>query len=88
MNFVGEAGKLISGGRLQVDPQNLSTPISGVFAGGDLVTGPKSVIEAIAAGRKAASVIDRYLGGDSNISCSTKTKRCWPSRARLTCAAP
>jgi len=35
----------------------------GVFAGGDCVTGPATVIEAIAAGRKAASAIDKYLGG-------------------------
>ncbi len=34
-----------------------------VFAGGDFVTGPSTVVEAIAAGRKAASSIDRYLGG-------------------------
>jgi NADH-quinone oxidoreductase subunit F len=34
-----------------------------VFAGGDLVTGPNTVVNAIAAGRKAAGVIDRYLHG-------------------------
>ena len=36
---------------------------NGVWAGGDAVTGPSSVIEAIAAGRKAAISIDKYLGG-------------------------
>lgn len=41
---------------------------AGVFAGGDLVSGPSSVIEAIAMGRRAASEIDRYLGGDGDIS--------------------
>jgi len=41
---------------------------AGVFAGGDLVSGPSSVIEAIAMGRQAASEIDRYLGGDGDIS--------------------
>ena len=40
---------------------------SGVWAGGDAVSGPASVIEAIAAGRKAASSIDKYLGGDGTI---------------------
>jgi len=35
-----------------------------VFAGGDLVTGPNTVVNAIAAGRKAASVIDRYIHGE------------------------
>ncbi len=39
----------------------------GVFAGGDIVTIPGTVIDAIAAGRKAASSIDRHLGGDGNI---------------------
>ncbi len=51
------------GDLIQVDPKTLSTNIEGVFAGGDAVTGPASVIEAIAAGRKAASWIDQYLGG-------------------------
>jgi formate dehydrogenase beta subunit len=45
----------------------LATNIEGVYAGGDVVTGPASVIEAIAAGRKAASSIDKYLGGDGII---------------------
>jgi len=35
-----------------------------VFAGGDLVTGPNTVVDAIAAGRKAAIAIDRYLRGE------------------------
>jgi NADPH-dependent glutamate synthase beta subunit-like oxidoreductase len=39
----------------------------GVFAGGDCVTGPATVIQAIAAGRKGAVAIDRYLGGEGVI---------------------
>jgi predicted molibdopterin-dependent oxidoreductase YjgC len=39
-----------------------------VFAGGDCVSGPATVIEAIAAGRKAAEAIDRYLGGNGDIA--------------------
>ena len=50
-------------GTIRVDPDTLATEKEGVFAGGDAVTGPASVIEAIAAGRKAASCIDLYLGG-------------------------
>jgi NADPH-dependent glutamate synthase beta subunit-like oxidoreductase len=50
------------GGMLQVDDDTLSTNMKGVFAGGDAVTGPASFIEAVAAGRKAASWIDQYLG--------------------------
>lgn len=45
----------------------LETNEAGVFAGGDVVTGPASIIEAIAAGRKAASSIDKYLGGTGEI---------------------
>lgn len=51
------------GNTLQVAPDTLATPRDGVFAGGDVVTGPASVIEAIAAGRQAAISIDKYLGG-------------------------
>jgi NADPH-dependent glutamate synthase beta subunit-like oxidoreductase len=54
---------LESGGTLRVDEATLSTNKKGVFAGGDAVTGSASFIEAVAAGRKAASWIDQYLGG-------------------------
>ncbi|GAI30622.1 unnamed protein product, partial [marine sediment metagenome] len=52
---------------IRVDPDTLATPKEGVFAGGDAVTGPASVIEAIAHGRQAAISIDRYLGGQGDI---------------------
>ena len=52
-------------GTLKVDPDNLTTGVPGVFAGGDAVTGPATVIQAIAAGHKAAAFIDRYLRGES-----------------------
>jgi formate dehydrogenase beta subunit len=45
----------------------MATEKAGVFAGADCVTGPSSVIEAIAAGRQAAIAIDRYLGGSGAI---------------------
>lgn len=48
-------------GTMKVSNNTLYTGISGVFAGGDVVSGPATVIEAIAAGRKAAVAIDRYL---------------------------
>ncbi len=51
-------------GRVKVDPKTLATSMGGVFAGGDLVTGPNTVIDAIAAGKKAAKIIDRYLQGE------------------------
>jgi NADH-quinone oxidoreductase subunit F len=49
---------------LVVDGNKLSTNVAGVFAGGDFVTGPGMVIEAIAAGRRASIAIDKYLKND------------------------
>lgn len=48
-------------GTLKVDMRTLSTGVPGVFAGGDAVNGPTSVVEAIASGKKAAISIERYL---------------------------
>lgn len=53
--------------RIQADPDTLATGKEGVFAGGDAVSGPASIIEAIAAGRRAAASIDKYLGGSGMI---------------------
>ncbi|MFC1918919.1 NADH-quinone oxidoreductase subunit NuoF [Chloroflexota bacterium] len=55
------------GGRITADPDTLATSREGVYAGGDVVSGPASVIEAINAGRQAAVSIDKYLGGEGNI---------------------
>ena len=59
-DFGLETGK---SNRIKVDKDTLATPASGVFAGGDAVTGPATAIEAIAHGRQAAVAIDKYLGG-------------------------
>jgi len=48
---------------LQVDPLTLETNVPGVFAGGDIATGPASIIEAVGAGKKAAVSIHLYLTG-------------------------
>ncbi len=50
-------------GTLVTDKDTYMTKISGVFAGGDVVRGPDTVIAAIADGKRAAKAIDRYLGG-------------------------
>ena len=55
------------GNTIKVVPDILMTSREGVFAGGDAVTGPSVVIEAIAAGRKAAESIGKYLGGNGII---------------------
>ncbi len=46
------------------DPVTMETSLPGIFAGGDVVSGPATVIEAIAAGKRAALSIDRYLKGE------------------------
>ena len=51
-------------GSLVVDENTLSTNIPGIFAGGDFITGPSTVIQAIASGRRAALAIDRHLQGE------------------------
>jgi len=50
-------------GTIEVDSLTLATGRKGVFAGGDAVTGPATVIEAIAGGKKAAITIDAYIRG-------------------------
>ena len=48
-------------GTIRVDPETGETSVRGVFAGGDVVTGPGWAIDAIASGKKAAESIHRYL---------------------------
>lgn len=57
----GAADLKINRDRISADPGQLAGP--GVYAGGDCVSGPATVIEAIAAGRKAAEETDRFLRG-------------------------
>jgi len=49
---------------IQADPLTLQTGVDWVFAGGDMLTGPKSVVEAVAQGHDAAESIDRFLRGE------------------------
>ena len=51
------------GSTLEVNADTLATSRDGVFAGGDVVSGPAVVVKAMAAGRRAAGSIDSYLGG-------------------------
>jgi ferredoxin len=48
---------------IQANPVSTETSLPGVFAGGDAVTGPATVVEAIGAGKRAAEAIDRFLSG-------------------------
>lgn len=57
----------IQRGMLVVDQETLETGMPGVFAGGDVTQIPGAIIHAIVASRRAASSIDRFLGGNGNI---------------------
>ena len=54
-----------------IDPKTgkseFTTSVEGVFAAGDVITGTKFVIDAIASARQCAQLMDQYLGGDGNI---------------------
>ena len=67
--------KTARGNTIQTNSETMATSRKGVWAGGDAVTGPDSVIRAIAAGRTAASSIDKYLGGSGNIEEELTTER-------------
>lgn len=60
-DFAGQSGVELERGLLKVDPLTLETPVQGVFAGGDSVSGPASIIQAVAAGKRAAESIDFYI---------------------------
>jgi NADPH-dependent glutamate synthase beta subunit-like oxidoreductase/coenzyme F420-reducing hydrogenase delta subunit/ferredoxin len=55
--------RLTEANLIQADPLTMATSQAGVFAGGDAVAGPASVVEAIAAGHRAAGSIHRFLTG-------------------------
>jgi NADPH-dependent glutamate synthase beta subunit-like oxidoreductase len=66
--FLEDQGDLqVQKGLIAIDPETQQTEMRGVFAGGDAANGPATVIQAIAAGRRAAVSIDRYLGGNGEI---------------------
>ena len=54
-------------GIIRADEGTLETDVPGIFAGGEVVSGPSTVIEAMQMGRQAATSIDRYLGGEGDI---------------------
>ncbi|MGA8572210.1 MAG: FAD-dependent oxidoreductase [Desulfobaccales bacterium] len=68
LNFVETTPMNLNENRVAVSEDQLSTSVRGIFAGGDVVTGPASIISAIAQGRKAAGAIDKFLGGQGDVS--------------------
>ena len=67
-SFVDDNGEIrVERGLISIDEATLETDVPGVFAGGDVAQGPGAIIDAIAAGRRAASSIDKFIGGDGDI---------------------
>ncbi len=52
---------IASAGRLTIDEKTAMTEVAGIFAGGDAVTGPSTVVEAIGAGHRTAESIRHFL---------------------------
>ncbi|MCU0665521.1 MAG: FAD-dependent oxidoreductase [Candidatus Omnitrophica bacterium] len=62
--FIRESGiNLNKNGTVKIDGFTLKANVSGYYAGGDLVTGPSTAVEAMGYGKKAAQVIDKELTG-------------------------
>jgi len=61
---VGQDLTLTRWNTIEADPQTCATNLQGVFAGGDCVNGPDNIIAAIAAGKRAAASMDRFVAGD------------------------
>jgi formate dehydrogenase major subunit len=64
----------VARGRVKVDPATYATNVRGVFACGDFVTGPTTLIEAAGHGKKAAYAIDRYLAGLTDVSVAANVR--------------
>ena len=61
-------------GTLEVNPETLQTSMSGVFAGGDVVSGAATVISAMGQAKKAAVSMNKYLRGESLEDASSTDK--------------
>ncbi len=74
-DFLNPLGvKLRKNGTVEADPVTCTTSVEGVFAGGDVTTGPAYVVDAIAAGKKAARSIIKFLKGDTIVADSIDAK--------------
>jgi thioredoxin reductase/ferredoxin len=64
----------VNRGRIKVDPATYATNVRGVFACGDFVTGPTTLIESAGHGKKCAYAIDRYLAGRTDVTVTPNVK--------------
>ena len=67
LSFVEDTPLRVENGLIVIDETTLETNTPGIFAGGDVAKAPGTIIDAIAAGRRAASSIDTFLGGDGGV---------------------
>ncbi len=66
--------KTSPGGQIKVNPGSQATSHPQIWAGGDFVSGPRTVIQAVAAGRRAAENINRKLRGEAKTSVFVSAK--------------
>ena len=64
VSLLSNGAKITERRTIECDPITLETSLPGIFAGGDVVSGPATVVNAIAAGKRAAVSIARYLRGE------------------------
>jgi NADPH-dependent glutamate synthase beta subunit-like oxidoreductase len=74
LKFLEGSGVDTPGGRRISTSENGRTTVAGIFAGGDAATGAKTVIEAIAAGKRAALSINEYLSGEKRADFKVKSE--------------
>lgn len=67
LSLVEGSGVQTEGGLIQVNEETMETDEPGVFAAGEVQSGPAMVIDAIKMGRQAAISIDKHLGGEGDI---------------------
>ena len=67
LRFLPKQFELNEDGTVWVNPVTMETSVSGVFAGGDAVSGPASVIEAIRDGKRAAESIESLLASERRV---------------------
>jgi NADPH-dependent glutamate synthase beta subunit-like oxidoreductase/Pyruvate/2-oxoacid:ferredoxin oxidoreductase delta subunit len=69
ISAIGQRSEVPEGVHLSFDGgiETRINPAKGVYIGGDLLTGPKTVIDAIASGRMGAVLIDKFLGGNGSL---------------------
>jgi NADPH-dependent glutamate synthase beta subunit-like oxidoreductase/ferredoxin len=78
-----EASFEINRGRIRVDPGTYATNVRGVFACGDFVTGPTTLIEAAGHGKNCAYAIDRYLSGRVTVDVDANVRIVSSSRHEM-----